>query len=236
MDNGSRNATTHDYELLDNMSAPGAEARNRAQRLSTDEPERSPAMHESHLKAEQSALQEHGDDVTKVPRRRSSNRVSGVFTGWYKEILWLILSVVSLIALAIFLDHYDGQPLPRLPSEITLNTILAIMSTICRASFVEPAMQSIAQLKWIWYKRRPRPLRDFEIFDKASRGPGGSLQLVFSTKAWYVTTLFPTERQKRADRSCCQPGSSAFCQHYSSCPRLPPAQSRSPRSHTWRDL
>jgi hypothetical protein len=202
MDNRPKSTASRDYELLDNMPAPGGTTRNRVQRPSTDVTEHWPAVDESRVKPEQSALQEHGENGIRPPARRKSTGILGVFAGWYKEILWLVLSIASLIATAMFLDHFDGQPLPRLASEITLNTILAILSTICRASFVEPAMQSIAQLKWIWYKRRPRPLRDFEIFDKASRGPGGSLQLVFSTKAWYVTTMHTTDGQKRANRSC----------------------------------
>ncbi|RGP58877.1 hypothetical protein FLONG3_11351 [Fusarium longipes] len=59
-----------------------------------------------------------------------------------------------------------------------------------RAEKVSPCAETIvpkglAQAKWIWFKQ-PRPLKDFEAFDKASRGLGGSLSLLSHTKGWFV--------------------------------------------------
>ncbi|RBR21966.1 uncharacterized protein FIESC28_04679 [Fusarium coffeatum] len=45
--------------------------------------------------------------------------------------------------------------------------------------------KGLAQAKWIWFKH-PRPLKDFEAFDRASRGLGGSLSLLSHTKGWFV--------------------------------------------------
>ncbi|KAL9571895.1 hypothetical protein ACKAV7_003884 [Fusarium commune] len=45
--------------------------------------------------------------------------------------------------------------------------------------------KGLAQAKWVWFKQ-PRPLKDFEAFDKASRGLGGSLSLLSHTKGWIV--------------------------------------------------
>ncbi|KAF5674705.1 hypothetical protein FDENT_9961 [Fusarium denticulatum] len=46
-------------------------------------------------------------------------------------------------------------------------------------------IKGLAQAKWVWFKQ-PRPLKDFEAFDKASRGLGGSLSLLSHTKGWFV--------------------------------------------------
>ncbi|KAJ0341233.1 hypothetical protein COL154_008993 [Colletotrichum chrysophilum] len=43
-------------------------------------------------------------------------------------------------------------------------------------------MESLSQYKWNWYKKSPRPLADFRVFDEASRGPWGSLKLLVTTK------------------------------------------------------
>ncbi|KAG4259284.1 hypothetical protein FPRO03_12960 [Fusarium proliferatum] len=45
--------------------------------------------------------------------------------------------------------------------------------------------KGLAQAKWVWFKQ-PRPLKDFEAFDRASRGLGGSLSLLSHTKGWVV--------------------------------------------------
>jgi hypothetical protein len=39
--------------------------------------------------------------------------------------------------------------------------------------------QALGQLKWQHFENRPRRLIDFEIFDSASRGPWGALDLLY---------------------------------------------------------
>jgi len=38
----------------------------------------------------------------------------------------------------------------------------------------------ISQQKWNWFSRRARVVKDLQVFDDASRGPWGSIKLVFS--------------------------------------------------------
>jgi hypothetical protein len=83
------------------------------------------------------------------------------------------------------LRRYDQQPLPDWPHGITLNTAVAFISTLCRMAFLVPVVESLAQLKWNWF-RSPRPLHDFKVFDEATRGPLGSLKLVVRTRARYA--------------------------------------------------
>lgn len=43
---------------------------------------------------------------------------------------------------------------------------------------------AISQSKWLWYRQsEPRRLQDLELFDQASRGPWGSLELLFRLRA-----------------------------------------------------
>ncbi|TQN69467.1 hypothetical protein CSHISOI_06108 [Colletotrichum shisoi] len=103
--------------------------------------------------------------------------------GWVPELLWCVVSTASVAALAGVLSRFDGQPLPEWPLGLTLNTLIAFLATLARAAFVIPVSESISQLKWLWY-REERPLKDFQDFDSASRGPWGSIQLLKTTRAW----------------------------------------------------
>lgn len=90
-----------------------------------------------------------------------------------------------MTTLAGVLLHFDNQGLPQWPLGLTLNTVVALLSTLARAAFLIPVAESISQLKWLWY-RKERSLNDFQDFDKASRGAWGAIQLVKTTKGWYV--------------------------------------------------
>ncbi|KAF5502592.1 hypothetical protein CGCA056_v013906 [Colletotrichum aenigma] len=105
-----------------------------------------------------------------------------ILRGWWQEIAWSIISLICVIVLITLLNSYDGRPLPIWPSGLTLNTVIAFVSTICRTAFILPVMESLSQYKWNWYKKSPRPLADFRVFDEASRGPWGSLKLLVTTK------------------------------------------------------
>ena len=40
---------------------------------------------------------------------------------------------MSLVAIVIVLNHYDGKPSPKWPYEITLNTLVSVFSTLLKA-------------------------------------------------------------------------------------------------------
>jgi len=125
-----------------------------------------------------------GYSTEKVSRRVIwGNTQRRIIEGWWQEILCCLVSVVALITLTMTLRKFNNQPLPDWPSGITLNTVLACIATICRSALLIPVTEGLAQAKWVWFKQ-PRPLKDFEAFDKASRGLGGSLSLLSHTKGW----------------------------------------------------
>ncbi|CZR66752.1 uncharacterized protein PAC_16653 [Phialocephala subalpina] len=97
---------------------------------------------------------------------------------WIMEFgLWTV-SCASLAALVLVLWYHDGQPLPRWPFSITLNSLFSTFTTICKATLMVPVAQSLGQLKWTWFAKRTRNLEDFESLDSASRGTWGSLKLL----------------------------------------------------------
>lgn len=110
---------------------------------------------------------------------------ANIVRGWWREFVFWVISVIALGGLILVLKKYDNQPLPSWPSQITLNTIVALLSTVARATLLEPVVQSLSQYKWIWFQKK-RPLKDYAAWDEASRGALGSLSLVFTTRIQYV--------------------------------------------------
>ncbi|KAL1984945.1 hypothetical protein VTN96DRAFT_8501 [Rasamsonia emersonii] len=103
------------------------------------------------------------------------------YRDWLFEILSCVASFVVLIAIIVLLERYDQQPVPAWRQGITLNTLLALLATLCKAAFAYPVLQGISQLKWNWFTKR-RPLIHFEAFDEASRGAVGSIRLLVATR------------------------------------------------------
>ncbi|KAH9204479.1 hypothetical protein DL95DRAFT_116049, partial [Leptodontidium sp. 2 PMI_412] len=95
---------------------------------------------------------------------------------------------MALIAIVIVLNHYNGKPSPSWPYEITLNTLVSVFSTLLKALMMMAVAECISQLKWIWFKD-PRSLTDLTTFENASRGPWGSVQLLFTLKFHHIAAL-----------------------------------------------
>ncbi|KAI1484466.1 hypothetical protein F5X96DRAFT_664094 [Biscogniauxia mediterranea] len=108
----------------------------------------------------------------------SSTQRCHFFGIWSWEFFTLGLSFASMSAIIAVLVHFNGQPFPQWPYEITLNTLVALLATILRASMADVICQVISQIKWSWFQR-PRPLIHIQEFDQASRGLIGSIRLLF---------------------------------------------------------
>ncbi|KAL2211302.1 hypothetical protein CC79DRAFT_194693 [Sarocladium strictum] len=110
-------------------------------------------------------------------------------TAWATELIWCLLSVILLMGLVMVLSTFDNRPLPKLPLGLTLNTIVAILATASRAVTVFLIGQGISQMKWNQYVGTERPLINLHVFDEASRGPWGSLQMVFRSRGNFLAFL-----------------------------------------------
>lgn len=105
-----------------------------------------------------------------------SASVNHIFFSWWPEIIWCVFAIGLLAALIGLLKAFDGEPAPEW--FVSLNTVVAAISTICRAAMVVPVSEGLSQLKWNAFVRSQRPLNDLKTFDQASRGPFGSLLLL----------------------------------------------------------
>jgi hypothetical protein len=54
-----------------------------------------------------------------------------------------------------------------------------------RGAIVLVTAEVVSQLKWTWFQKRTRPLKDMVTFDEASRGPWGSIKILVQFKGWY---------------------------------------------------
>lgn len=120
-------------------------------------------------------------------RRRGSSSIKF----WTWEIISLFLTIGLIVAVATILSHFDGRPLPDWPFGINLNTLIALLSTILRTLMLVAVAEALGQLKWSWFSQpasssaaavTPRPLHDFHVFDRASRGILGSMRLLGTVK------------------------------------------------------
>jgi len=86
-------------------------------------------------------------------------------------------------AIVILLWRCDGKPPPAFRAGVTLNTVLAFLTSLTKALFLVPIIEGLGQLKWMWFLSRDyRLLVDLQVFDDATRGGLGGLKLLFSFK------------------------------------------------------
>ena len=112
-----------------------------------------------------------------VPANRSDSLRLWVAKTWFKEVLAWLVSACFTIGLVYTLRRFQGHSIPSYPYHITLNTIIALLSTMARLFMMKPLVEALSQLKWLWFVRK-RQLTHFTAFDEASRGPWGSFKLM----------------------------------------------------------
>ena len=108
---------------------------------------------------------------------------------WLPELVASILSLASLATTVAVLRRFDGRSLNNLglPKDLTLNGIIAAISTINRVCLMLPVSAAISQEVWLWFAEpsttKRRPLEDLGKSDAASRGSWGSIVFLFSIRA-----------------------------------------------------
>ncbi|KAK0275362.1 hypothetical protein LTR35_011064 [Friedmanniomyces endolithicus] len=128
------------------------------------------------------ARQVSTESLSAVPQRDNSTG-RAVTATWLLEILAATISLASVAGLVIFLRAIDDKPYSSwhiVSVEITPNTLLSLLSTICKASFLSCVSEGLSQMKWNYFHERERRLLDLQHFDAASRGQLGALRLMWS--------------------------------------------------------
>jgi hypothetical protein len=102
---------------------------------------------------------------------------------WFYEILSLFSAILSFLSIVILLWLYDGRPSPSWTRPgITLNVVISWIANIVQACLMMPVAECISQLCWVWFSRHCHSLQDTCYYDAASRGPLGSIQLLYHLK------------------------------------------------------
>ncbi|KAL8785501.1 MAG: hypothetical protein Q9213_003327 [Squamulea squamosa] len=120
-----------------------------------------------------------------------AQKTSGLLSNWWLwELIEACTSILALAVVVIILFIYDGSSLPDWPSVFTINSVISFLSTISKLSIVAAVSAAVSQCKWLWYRQaEPRRLQDLQLFDDASRGPWGAIQLLFSLRARHLAFL-----------------------------------------------
>lgn len=85
-----------------------------------------------------------------------------------------------MVLVLILLLHIDNQSLDSWLLQIRPNSFIGVLPTVGKASMMVPIAACLSQLKWRHYLRRPDRLHSFQLFDDASRGPWGSMAMLFN--------------------------------------------------------
>jgi hypothetical protein len=123
--------------------------------------------------------------------RRACKHV--VRSWWAWEILAGIVSLVAVGALMFVLVATDGQQqrLLQIGSlQVSLNTVVAAISTVLRTSLIVTVAGPLNQSAWNWFASplsahtttHPRPLRDLDTFGNAAANSWSSMKLLWRTR------------------------------------------------------
>ena len=89
-----------------------------------------------------------------------------------------------MLFLTISASRYDQKPLREWTASLSLNTYLAIFTTLAKAGLLFPAVVCIGHLKWLWFAKRDAPLTDFGKFEEAAHGPWAAAILIGRLRCW----------------------------------------------------
>lgn len=112
---------------------------------------------------------------------------------WAWEFLAAAISIIATIALIIVLREADGRAQRSFQiggAQLTLNTVVAAISTIIRSSLMVAVAGALSQSSWNWFSspkqgslaQSANPLKDLDTFGDASLNSWSSLKLLWRTK------------------------------------------------------
>jgi hypothetical protein len=102
---------------------------------------------------------------------------------WWWEIGAAALSMLSMLLIIVVLVKINNRPLQTWRLPIQPNSLIAIFTTAGKTAMMVPAAACIAQLKWRHFHRRARRLNHLQLFDDASRGPWGSIMMIYGIRS-----------------------------------------------------
>jgi hypothetical protein len=122
---------------------------------------------------------------------------------WLIEILSSIISLAAMGSMVVVLQHFDELEARTWQFGITINSVIAALSTVARTAFMIPVGSAVSQASWIWFsaanqeKGYKTQLVDLETFDDASRGAWGSLKLLWRMKGRCAALISKSRVKKK---------------------------------------
>ncbi|KAI1126506.1 hypothetical protein F5Y10DRAFT_211333 [Nemania abortiva] len=109
---------------------------------------------------------------------------------WLWEILSIVLSGICFALTLVLLRIYDQRAPPQFIYGITLNALIAILTTFSKSALLVVVAGAISQLKWRWFQSpNGKSVLDTQLFDDASRGPWGSAVLLATPHTWSLVSM-----------------------------------------------
>lgn len=102
---------------------------------------------------------------------------------WGQEAGTGIIAIAAFFGMMSMLLSFNGKGQPDWPYGITLNTAASLFSAIMKGMLLTTASACISQSVWVHYATKAGRLDLLATFDSASRGPWGSMQLLWALKA-----------------------------------------------------
>ena len=100
---------------------------------------------------------------------------------WAWEIISAVFGLVCFAVMVAVLASVDGKPIVSWTSSaVSPNAIISTLSTVGKGAVLLSIDEGLSQLKWVAVRGAVIRLNRLEIYDRASRGPLGSLQLLWS--------------------------------------------------------
>ncbi|KAK3346472.1 hypothetical protein B0T25DRAFT_583661 [Lasiosphaeria hispida] len=129
---------------------------------------------------------------SQIPRRRRTGLYLTFFETlwvWSPEIVSCIVGILIFVAIIIILRVFDGKEQPELVLGLTINSILQYLTSFAKLALFVPIVEGLSQLKWLWFASEPRSLREFQLYDEATRGGLGIFKLLFRLKGLLKSPL-----------------------------------------------
>ncbi|KAF2119045.1 hypothetical protein BDV96DRAFT_643202 [Lophiotrema nucula] len=113
-------------------------------------------------------------------RRRIVDDISYLLKdSWWPEVQAIFTAWLALAVIFFLLGYYFNKT-PFVWHGVSLNTWVSIFSTIMKSLLLFTVSACLSQWKYISFSQKRRKLIDFDLYDGASRGPNGSVSLLWS--------------------------------------------------------
>jgi hypothetical protein len=125
----------------------------------------------------------HNNNHVESKQHLQSRRIKEPwFLAWMWELFAAIFSISCMAAVAAILATIQDKPLSHWRFPIQPNSMVSVFSALSNSALLFAVAKGISQLKWIYFQKKRHRLFDLQVFDDASRGPLGSLHLLWMLK------------------------------------------------------